>query len=201
MKAKKNSYKRVYRSDGTFHFPKIEENLLRIKGKEYFTSLELTGSSEGTEKDPKISLLNLYQETIIPILEEKVVKSINENGKVKVVIVKQEDNAGLHTDATYKNTMKKEFKKRDWIILDQAPQSPTTNIHDACMFPMMSKQVTRDQSFLFRIRVLVGEELSRTVMKVWNDQTNLAAISRAFVHHTQVANTILEYEGGNEYLV
>jgi len=65
-KATKNSYKRVYREDGTYHYPtNIPENRLREKGKEYFQSVELTGSNEGTEKNPKMSLLKVYEDEII----------------------------------------------------------------------------------------------------------------------------------------
>ena len=37
----------------------------------YFKSLELTGSSEGTVKKPKVSLLRAYKEIIIPDIERK----------------------------------------------------------------------------------------------------------------------------------
>jgi hypothetical protein len=59
------------------------------------------------------------------------------------VIVKQEDGAGLHTDSTYLKGMKREFDRRDWLLFNQPSQSPVTNVHDACIFPMMSKAVTR----------------------------------------------------------
>lgn len=62
VKAKKNSYKRVYKDNGSHHYPKIPENLLRKKGEEYFKSFELTGSKEGSTKKPKISLLKVYKE-------------------------------------------------------------------------------------------------------------------------------------------
>ena len=52
VKAKKDTYKRVYREDGTFYYPKIAANQLRRKGEMYYKSFELTRSSEGTEKDP-----------------------------------------------------------------------------------------------------------------------------------------------------
>ena len=57
VKAKMDSYSRVYREDGTYHYPKVDSNLLRRKGEEYFKNVELTVSSNGTEKDQKVSLL------------------------------------------------------------------------------------------------------------------------------------------------
>eukprot|EP00957_Ditylum_brightwellii_P116163 8861155-Ditylum_brightwellii.AAC.2 len=57
IKAKKNLYKRVYRADNNYHYPQIPGNLIREKGKDYFTNLESTEISEGTAANPKISLL------------------------------------------------------------------------------------------------------------------------------------------------
>ena len=72
--AKKDTYKRVYNQDGSYTYPKLEQNLLRHEGTEYFQSCELTGSSEGTDKKPKVSLLKAYQDVIVPALEEKIIK-------------------------------------------------------------------------------------------------------------------------------
>ena len=101
VEAKKDTYKRVYRENGTYHYPKIKENRLRVKGNQYFKSFELKGSKEGSKKHPKVSLLKLYEEHIIPDIESKIVQKYSENGKYKIVIVKQEDGAGLHTDKEY----------------------------------------------------------------------------------------------------
>ena len=43
VKATKDSYKRVYREDGTYHYPQIEENRLRTKGEMYFRDMGVTG--------------------------------------------------------------------------------------------------------------------------------------------------------------
>ena len=97
VEAEKDSHKRVYQEDGSHKYPPIKDNQLRVKGQPYFKSLDLTGSSEGTYKK-KISLLKCYRDIIIPALEEKIVNKLSEGGKIKVVIVKQEDNAGLHME-------------------------------------------------------------------------------------------------------
>ena len=64
--AQKDTYRRVYKDDGTFHYPRILGNLLRRKGDPYFCPMEVTGSSEGTKKKPKFSLLKHFQQTEIP---------------------------------------------------------------------------------------------------------------------------------------
>jgi len=48
----------VYCCAGPYrHYPKLAANKLRTKGVEYFQPVEITGSKEGTEKDPKLSLI------------------------------------------------------------------------------------------------------------------------------------------------
>ena len=56
----KDSHKRVYKSDRAYHHPKIEANRLRKAGEMYSKPMELTGSSENTQKTLKISLLYCY---------------------------------------------------------------------------------------------------------------------------------------------
>ena len=199
-KAQYNTYRRVYKEDGSHHYPKIPENQLRKEGEEYFKNVELTGSNEGTDKKPKMSLLKIYQEEIIPAIEEKVVQRFSQNGTRKVVCIKQEDSAGLHQDKKYVRTMRREFKKRDWILFNQPAQSPITNVHDACVFPMLSKAVSREQAVTFGSRLLKGEQLNQTVMKVWQDKKNLHAIARAFAAHHQIVNSIIKHKGDNNFL-
>ncbi len=60
--------------------PKILENQLKRKGKEYFKCMNIiTGSSEGMTKKPTVSLLKMYREQILPAIEEKVVRRFNNN--------------------------------------------------------------------------------------------------------------------------
>ena len=199
--AKKDTFKRVYRPDGTFHYPKIESNRLRKKGEMYFKGMELTGSSEGTEKKPKISLLNEYKTKIIPAIEEKVVARFNNGGERNVIVLKQEDGAGLHTDKTYLREMKEEFwVKRKWLLFNQSSQSPTFNVHDMCIFPMLSKAVSREQALTFGSTLLKGEQLNQTVMKVWSDESNLTAIARSFAGHWQIVLAAMHHKGDNIYL-
>jgi hypothetical protein len=89
-------------------------------------------------------LLKIYIEQIIPAIENKVVARFDKNGTRKICIVKQEDGAGLHQDKNYVKEMQKEFDKRNCLIFNQPSQSPITNVHDVCIFPMMSKMVSKE---------------------------------------------------------
>ena len=88
VSAAKDTYKCVYHPSGLYHYPKIAENKVCTKGQMYFKPVKLSGSSEGTEKKPKILLLKVYKEEIVPAIEEKVVKRFNNNGERKVLILK-----------------------------------------------------------------------------------------------------------------
>jgi len=200
VKAKRDSFKRVYALDGTWKNPPIPENKLQSKGDIRFKSFELTGSNEGTQKKPKISLLKMYQDTIIPALEEKVVNRFSNNGQVRVCIVKQEDGAGPHNCTTYQHGMKQIFAEKEWLLFNQPSQSPITNVHDVCIFPMMSKCVSKEQAVSFNSNMLRSEELDTCVKKVWADKKNLYAMSKSFVAHPQIVSSILEHDGDNNFL-
>ncbi len=96
----------MYTEDGTYTYPKNSEDLLRNNGEEYFSGVEFTGAREGKEKDPKMSLLNVYQDTIVLALGEKVMENYNDGGKRQVVIVEKENGASLHQDKTYVREIK-----------------------------------------------------------------------------------------------
>jgi hypothetical protein len=78
----RDTYKRVYKGDGTFHYPKIETNRLRRKGELYFKSMEITGSTEGTEKKPKFSLLKYFMEIEIPNMDKLAAEIFAETGNL-----------------------------------------------------------------------------------------------------------------------
>ena len=49
----------------------------------------MTGGSKEIDKGPKIPLLGLYHDEIIPVLEDKILKCFSERVTGKVVMVKQ----------------------------------------------------------------------------------------------------------------
>ena len=98
VKAEKDIFKRVYRDDGTYYYPRILQDQLRKKGELYFKRRELKISSDGTEKSPNIYLISVYQRDIITAIEENHAE-ISEGDRFNVVSVKQEDGDGPHRDA------------------------------------------------------------------------------------------------------
>ena len=48
---------------------------------------------------------------------------------------------------------------RKWLLFNQPSQSAVTNVHDACIFPMLSKCVSGIQALFYFACLLKGEEL------------------------------------------
>lgn len=88
------------------------------------------------------------------------------------------------------------FAEKDWLIFNQSYQSPTLKVYNFTIFPSMSKAVTREQALIYGSRFLHGEQLNNAVMTVWDEKTNLPAISCGFVGYHQVVLVMLEH-GGN----
>ena len=68
--AQKDTYKRVYKDDGSYSYPPRPENLLRKKGNKYFENREVTGSKEA-DKDGnlKFPLTKWVKEDLVPPLK------------------------------------------------------------------------------------------------------------------------------------
>jgi hypothetical protein len=49
--AERDTYKRVYKGDGTFHYPKIETNRLRKKGDLYFKAMGSLEAERGRQRN------------------------------------------------------------------------------------------------------------------------------------------------------
>ena len=75
-----------------------------------------------------------------------------------------------------------------------------TNVHDVCIFPMMSKGVSSIQAVGYFAMILQGEKSHEAVVSVWNKLNNVVAISRVFAGHFQVVCAILKKNSDSNYL-
>jgi hypothetical protein len=67
----KDSCKRLYRDDGTFHHPNLRANLLQKQGQLYFEDINVSGSNHGTAKDPQYALKIFFDNHWLPEMDEK----------------------------------------------------------------------------------------------------------------------------------
>ena len=166
VKAKKDSFSRVYREDGSYHMPPILSNRLRVKGTSYFENWEITGSNQGSEKKKKFPLLDWFRDVEIPRLEKKAQEFEALNPGKKLLIKYQFDGAGCHNDKTLHNFIHYEFViKRGWILVLQPPNSPILNTKDAALFPMLSKDVTTQQGIQHKSHAVSTENIWKLVCK------------------------------------
>jgi len=204
IQAQRNTYKRVYKSDGSYHHPRVDAGLLRKKGELYFKAAEVTGSQE-MSKDGirKFSLKSLFENHIFPLLEDKCKEledKLNEEkgGNHKVIVRYQEDGAGPHTAKELITFMEASFEKRGWMMVRQPPNSPVTNVMDYWIFPALSKRVSSNQAVKKGNEMLSGTELWREVQRAFN-LLPLDNIAKAFLAHHQVVNAIAHCRGGDDY--
>jgi hypothetical protein len=197
LPAAKDTYKRVYRENGSYHYPKIPENMLRQKGELYFKPLEITGCNEGTAADPKFPLKKFFEETELPKLDEVAARLEADTGK-RIVIRYQMDGAGPHKDGKLVNYLESEFDDRGWILKFQPANSPITNVKDACIFPAMSKRVTEAQGLTKGSHVLEGEELWSLVTDCYHNLPH-ETIARAYLGHHQMVNAIARDLGKDDF--
>jgi hypothetical protein len=195
--AKRTTYKRKFREDGSIHYPKRDDNISRKKGEMYWVPMEITGSNEGTLKDPKFSLLDWFQKKEIPRLEAVAREVYALTGK-KSIIRYQMDGAGPHVGKELLKELDQEFNNRNWILKFQPSQSPLTNVKDFCIFPAMSKAVTAEQGLNFGSHVLGSEQLWEVVTSTW-DKFPVSTIAQAYAGHHQIVNAIYSCEGGDEF--
>jgi hypothetical protein len=83
------------------------------RGDLVLTDCNVTGSDYGTPTKPKFSLMVLWHNVLLPELDALVQEGDPCEG---AIVVHQEDNAGAHTDKTYKDWLQVEFEfdHRGW---------------------------------------------------------------------------------------
>ena len=195
-KAVRNTYKRVYKPDGTYHYPKVQSNVLRKKGQFYFKNLEITGSSTGTTKNPKFCLLDWFKNIEIPACEELCRKV---GTTQKTILRYQMDGAGPHQDGKLLEFINDEFQKRGWLLKFQPSNSPVTNVKDDCLFPALSKHISREQGINKGSQIFTPDELWAAVKKCWHNFP-LDSLARGYVRHAQMASALVACNGGDDFV-
>ena len=70
MKRATNSvYKQVYRPDVVYHYSVVPENIISIRGQEYFNGMKMTGSNRGTLLQSKYDLITNHRNIVIPAMK------------------------------------------------------------------------------------------------------------------------------------
>ena len=169
---------------------------LREKGDIYFVDCSVTGSSEGTAKDPKFPLLEYFKHGVFPEIERLTKPGGKFSGYTPVI---QGDNAGPHTDAKFGNFVRNHCKDKGWLWEPQGPQMPHINVLDLAVFPAMSRRHCNLSRSLHGTRVLREDEIWNAAVKVWEELPS-SKVANAFVLAGRVADKIIASGGSNEFL-
>ena len=164
----------------------------------YFENWEVTGSDEGSKSKPKYSLLKYWQDELLPALESKIESLNNQQPGVEYHVRFQWDNASPHTSNELKQWLEATFNIKGWLLTPQPSNSPLTNVQDCCLFPSMAKLVTADQGINNGSHYLKGENLWKSVVRVWKNY-KLETLAKTYLHHTQMVNAIHQCKGGDQF--
>ena len=105
---------------------------------------------------------------------------------------------GLYVHKQLTAYLDSEFTSRSWMFVLQPPQSPITNIKDACIFPALSKQVTAAQGILKGSLSLDADEIWKYAHTAFNNFP-LDVIARSYANHHQIVNAIFRDEGRDDF--
>ena len=127
VEAKKDSFKRVYREDGTYHYPKVAENRLREKGKEYFENWEITGSNKMKGTTPKFALTQWVRNNFMPKLTDLAQQLEHKHNKT-IHVRGQWDNATPHVEKLLLRLIVELFGDLGWEWTAQPANTPLSNV-------------------------------------------------------------------------
>jgi hypothetical protein len=116
-----------------------------VKGQEYFQGTEITGSSVGKKKTPKYPLTEFFSDEFQRL--DTIAQELESRTGKRTIVRYQMDGAGPHRDGRLLAYLDEEFSSRaGWHLKFQPPNSPITNVKDACIFPSLSsKRISAEQ--------------------------------------------------------
>ena len=174
---------------------KFAGKIKRRKGDPFSVDACITGSNPGTANDPKFPLKDYFDQEIIKSIERLVKPGGQLEGHKPAL---QGDLAGPHIEGEYNSFLKREFKKRNWLLVPQAPQMPHANVCDNTIFPAMARRHT----VLIRKNcksVASQDEITSAAEKVWQDLP-ACLISRGFIHVWRLLKKVIKHKGDNKFL-
>ena len=156
----------------------------------------MTGSSQGTSKDPKFSLLNYFENVVFPEIVNLTKPGAKFFGFQPVI---QGDNAGPHNDSRFMNFVKEYCVAKGWLWEPQGPQMPHMNVLDLAVFPAMSRRHCALARSVNGVKVLNEDQIWENALSVFQELPSLK-IANAFVLAKEIANKIMKAKGSNDFL-
>ena len=169
---------------------------LRRKVESFLVDCCVTGSNEGTKKDPKCSLLLVFKETIFPAI-------LNLVGPGKQYedchVIFQGDQAGPHEDGTFTQFVTNFCAEQGWTWQPQAPQMPHANVLDLSVFPAMSRRHSEWARKMVGTSVISTDQIWDTAEDVYDSMPN-CKIASAFIQYWRIMGLVIKAGGSNEFV-
>ena len=199
--AERAQYEAVTQPDGSIRYPNTNpdgtpKEPLRRKGESFLVDCCVTGSNEGTKKDPKCSLLLVFKETIFPAILNLVGPG-KQYEDCHVII--QGDQAGPHEDGTFTQFVTNFCAEQGWTWQPQAPQMPHANVLDLSVFPAMSRRHSEWARKMVGTSVISTDQIWDTAEDVYDSMPN-CKIASAFIQYWTIMGLVIKAGGSNEFV-
>jgi hypothetical protein len=109
------------------------------------------------------------------------------------------DGVGPHRDNRLLSYLNDALEAKGWHLKFQPPNSPITNVKDACIFPALSKHISAEQGLSNGGRVFTPDQLWGAIKVCWS-AFPLDTIARSYIMHHQVVNAIASCKGGDGFM-
>ena len=199
--AERVQYEAVTQPDGSIRYPNTNpdgtpKEPIRRKGESYLVDCCITGSNEGTKKEPKCSLLLIFKEIIFPAI-------VNLVGPGKQLedccVIIQGDQAGPHEDGTFAEFVTSYCAEQGWMWQPQAPQMPHSNVLDLSVFPAMSRRHSEWARKMVGTSVISHNHIWEMALEVYNSMPN-CKIASAFIQYWRIMSLVIKSKGSNEFV-
>ena len=132
--AEKTAREGVRQEDGSL---RMTGAIKRKKDDLYLVDCAVTGSSDGTAKDPKCALQRIFEHNIFPAVR----KLVGVGGKYEgYKPVCQGDGAEPHVEQGFIKYIRTSCEREGWVWEPQAAQMPHINVLDLAVFPCISRR-------------------------------------------------------------
>ena len=166
------------------------------KGDAYMVDANVTGSDAGTSDKPKFALKPLWNDSILPRLDEIMGPGSAYEG---YVVIGQGDNAGPHCNKEYLDFCQQEFDNCGWHWKPQAPQMPHANNLNIAVLPAMSKRHSQTLRDTASKGIASPDKIWEGTEDVWRNLDS-ATIARGFLLVYRILDKVIQHNGSNEFL-
>ena len=162
----------------------------------YLVDCAITGSSDGTSKDPKCSLQRIFKHNIFPSVRSLVGSGGKFEGYKPVCTG---DSAGPHVKKDFLEFIRTSCEREGWAWEPQVAQIPHNNVLDLAVSPCISRRHSALARQKGCLHVLKEDEIWKAALEVWQKLPN-CKIASGYVLSYRIAKKVIAHNGDNSFL-